>query len=225
MTRPFLGDGDERSRRTNEVNSVHRLSPSRMRGGLAHRKRRSVLAAFRLVAVGALALGLLLASVSSPIARDLSAAERQALNEQILTFEKALRENDYDTVVGTIPPKLMAAIAAKAGIPADQLKRTMIAQMKQVLVSAKFLTFRLDSAGAIIRQAADGTPYVIVPTSVLMEIDDRRLEVTSSTLGFMDEGRWYLLRLENPGMMAILQQAYPFLTNVEIPHESRRTVK
>jgi hypothetical protein len=195
------------------------------RSGLAHPKRRSVLATFRLAAIGALALELLLAAASSAGARDLSTAEREALDMQIATFEKAFRANDYDTVIGTIPPKLMAAIAGKSGVSVDVLRQAMIARTKEGMASVKLLNFRFEATAASIRLGADGTPYAVVPTFMVMELGNKRVEITSSTLGFMDEGRWYLLRLENPSMVALLQQVYPSLANVEVPRESRRTLE
>jgi hypothetical protein len=216
--------GDELSHLANDVNNADGPKPFGMRA-LAHRKRRSAPAAFRFVAIGALALELLLASVSSPSARSLSDAERRALGAQVAAFEKAFSSNDFDMVIATIPPKLMAAIAAKAGVTVERLKQAMSAQMKEGLAKVKFLNFRLDFAGANFRETADGTPYAIVPTFMLADIDNHRVEIKSSTLGFMDEGKWYLLRLENPGMTAILQQVYPFLEKVELPRESMREVQ
>jgi hypothetical protein len=222
MKRSF--PGDELSRLANEADGADGLKPFGMEA-LAHRKRRTVLAAFRFAAIGALALELLLASASSPSARSLTDAERQALGAQVATFEKAFSANDSDTVIATIPPKLMAAIAAKAGVTVEQLKQAMSAQMKEGLAKVKLLNFRLDFAGASFRETADGTPYAVVPTFMLADIDNHRVEIKSPTLGFMDEGKWYLLRLENPGMTAIMQQVYPFLEKVELPRETMREVR
>lgn len=158
-------------------------------------------------------------------ARDFTDAEKSALKGQIERFDAALTGSDFKSVGETIPPKVLEAIAAKAGISMDQLRAALAVQMQMALASVKLVEFDMDVDGAEYRQTGDGTPYVLVPTRTLMETQGQKVEALSHTLALMDGGQWYLLRVSDAQQVDILREVYPSFAGEELPSGSMLPVQ
>ncbi|NTJ44064.1 hypothetical protein G6L28_15795 [Agrobacterium larrymoorei] len=150
-------------------------------------------------------------------ARDFTAAEKAGLGQQIQRFDAALTKSDFKAVSDTIPPKVLQAIASKAGISLEQLRAALTTQMQIALASVKLLEFDMDFDKAQYHEAPDGTPYVLVPTRTLMETEGTKLEAISHTLALVDSGEWYLLRVSDAQQVDILREVYPSFADVELP--------
>jgi hypothetical protein len=84
----------------------------------------------------------------------------------------------------------------------------------------------MDLAAAEQRELADGTPYVLIPTNLVMDAGPAgRLAVSSQTLGLLEnDGAWYLVRISDAGMVGVLRQVYPEFNGVEFPAETIKAV-
>lgn len=170
----------------------------------------------------AAALLVLVLAVAPAAARPLTDAESAALAERVASFDAAMRNRDYDVIIGVIPPKILDHIATGAGTTADVLRPMLAGQMKEIFESVEIESFGMDLAGLEQRELADGEPIVFIPTRTVMDLGAElgRMQVDSQTLGMMDAGDWYLVRVNDTAMVGILRQVYPEFAGVEFPAET-----
>ena len=72
----------------------------------------------------------------------------------------------------------------------------MIEQMTKALAEVKIEAFSMDLANAEYRELQTGEPYALIPTETVMDAaDNGQFKATSQTLALIDEGEWYLLRV------------------------------
>jgi hypothetical protein len=171
-----------------------------------------------------LALALIL-SGGIVAARPLTDAENRALANTVTTFDAAMQDSDYAIVTKTIPPKMLAHLASTAGIEVAALLEMVIEQMKAALAGVKIESFSMDLTKAEYRELQSGEPYVLIPTEMIMDTGETgRFKAKSYTLGLLDEGAWYLLRVET-GQIAIMRQVYPEFIGVEFDSGSVEALK
>jgi hypothetical protein len=174
-----------------------------------------------LVAVLALVL-----AAGTALVRPLSDEESGQLAATVEAFDAAMRGNDYETVVKTIPPRVMAYIAKQAGVEVEALRQIVIAQMKATLAEVKLLSFGMDLAKAEHRELPNGEPYVLIPTETVMDTGEGgKMVARSYTVALNDEGVWYLLRVNDAQQVAIMRQVYPEFAGVEFPGGSVEALK
>ena len=168
-------------------------------------------------AVLVLALGTAL--VAAPVlARDFTDDEKQGLSDAIGKFDDAMKANDFNTVVdASIPPKLMDQMATTYKVPADQLKTTVVQQMQQAMASVKVDSYGMDTASTDYEQAADGTPYALIPTAIVMEVGANKIKSSGETLAIIDDGKWYLLNVGQKQQVDMLKSVYPAFADVTFP--------
>lgn len=160
---------------------------------------------------------LVLCNWQGAAARVFTDDEKAALQAQIEHFETALQQGDFSFVAGSIPPKVLDHIATKAGVDVATLKSAMQTQMQIALASVKFLDFDMDFDKATYKEAPDGTPYVLVPSRSLMETKGQKIEAKTSALALIDDGKWYLVRIDDAQQIDIVREVYPSLATVEFP--------
>lgn len=169
-------------------------------------------------------LALMLASllwVAAAPAREMTAAETTSLGETVTAFDAAMRDNNYERVVDTIPPRVMKHIADSGGTDVETLRPMVVQQMTALLSSVKLNSFGMDLPNAVHKQSAKGEPYSLIPTHIEVVTDTGTTIVKTHTLALLDEGRWYLLRVDDPGQLQILRQVYPDFAGVEFPASSK----
>lgn len=163
----------------------------------------------------------LLAGLAPALARPVSDAEMAALEDRIDSFNAAMTEQDFAEIVGVIPPPVLAHIAEEAKVPVDQLETALVEQMSQIFADVDLISFGMDLDAAEHRELADGTPFVLIPTTTVMEAEGMgRMKVDSHTLGMLDADAWYLVRTSDAAMVGILRKVYPQFTGVEFPAET-----
>ena len=117
----------------------------------------------------------------------------------------------------------VAIEAAKNGD--DKEAMAVIDEMAKALAAVKIVSFGMYLAKAEQRELADGTPYVLVPTEVVMDAGDGKTAVRSHTLALMDADVWYLMRVSDQEQLTILRQVYPEYAGVEFPSGSVEALK
>jgi hypothetical protein len=172
--------------------------------------------------------GLLLAALIafSPVAfaRDLTAEESAAFDQTVADFNAAMGRGDMTAIAEAIPPRAIAYIATSAGITTEQLMAAMMEQMEGVMASVTIESFSMDMENAEHRELADGTPYLVIPTSTTIDMGATgKVTEKSPTLAIMDEGVWYLMRMADPEQVQILVGAYPQFAGVTFPPASTET--
>jgi hypothetical protein len=149
-------------------------------------------------------------------ARDVTDAEKAALAETILSFDAAMRANDMARVMATIPPKVLDAMAEQFSISTEELIAAATQQMQQAMASVLLVSFGMDLEAATYAELADGMPYVLIPTETVMEAPGTgKVRAVSDTLGLIEGGTWYLLRID-AAQLPLLHQVYPGFADVEL---------
>jgi hypothetical protein len=166
----------------------------------------------KLAGAALLALTLL---VAPSIAREATDAEKTALTDTVGSFDTAMKANDIDFLINALPPKMLAEMAAQFGITVDELKTAAIEQSKLAMESVTIITFSMDVANAKYAALADGMPYALIPTETVMDAGTGKIKAVSETLAVLDEGTWYLLRID-AGQLPILHKAYPGFADVAL---------
>jgi hypothetical protein len=163
-----------------------------------------------------LAVPLLLASIAVADARPLNADEKQKLEQAVQSFDTAMRARDYEVVANTIPPRILDFVAKQANIEVDALRTIVVQQMKAALATVKLEGFSMDLADLTEKELANGEPYVLIPTETVMDSEATgKMVAKSDTLALLDQGTWYLLRVNDLQQVAILRQVYPEFASVE----------
>jgi hypothetical protein len=178
---------------------------------------RAVVALFVLLAAGLLPAA----------ARPLTEAESAALAERVAAFDAAMRAEDYASIIEVIPPRVLSHIAERAGAPIDELRAALIGQIEELFASVTLESFGMDVAAAEERELPDGTPFVFIPTGLVMDLGAElgRMAVASQTLGMMDGSDWYLVRIGDAGMVEVLREVYPEFAGIEFPAETITALK
>ncbi len=160
---------------------------------------------------------LLIALAGSAAARDATPAERTALGERVAAFETAVVAGDAQTMMDIVPPRVMPAAAAEAGIPLEAVRAQVVATIDGLMAAVTRFTFDIDFAAARYLELPDGTPYAMIPSVSFIVIGGAAVRTTADTLALLDEGVWYLVRTDEAPQVQILQRLYPLFAAVVFP--------
>jgi hypothetical protein len=158
------------------------------------------------------------ACVTTALARDPSAAERQALAERVAAFTRIVDEKRYGDMLQEMPPRLFATFVKRTGMPEEQLRPLMQAQIDKVMQLGSIDAFKIDVANAAFKVLVSGEPYALIPTTTDMTMQGKRMIARSVTLAMRENGRWYLVRIA-AAQLPILRETYPEFTTVEFPED------
>lgn len=148
------------------------------------------------------------------------------LSETVVAFQKSFAANDVKGILVVMPPKIWAFIRDANKVTDEQLMQGITKALEDTMKTVKILGYRMDVAAATSHQLSDGGYYMLVPTVTEMSITDgEKIVVSSSTLALFEEGKWYLVRINDPQQRAILAQVYPIFAGVTFPEETTETVK
>lgn len=159
-------------------------------------------------------------------AQAITQADRSAVAARIAAFDSAVRESRMEEIFDFLPPRIVDAIAAKAGTTAEEIRPVMAAQMADAFKLVKLVSFGMDVKGAPSAVTPDGRRgYLLVPTETLMELPDgRRLRSKSTTVVLKDDGQWYVVRIDNAQQILMLREVYPEFAGVDFPSGSMAAV-
>ena len=158
------------------------------------------------------ALVILLLGISA-----LNATDNAALKIRILEFENAVKNNNMDSILNVVPPKIMATISEKFNINIEQLQAAMKDAMVNAMASVTMLSFKMDLENAVKKETVAGRIYLLVPTTTTMTLDETEVQSKSHTLAFVDGGTWYLVRISDDQQVQFLKAAYPEFDSVTFP--------
>jgi hypothetical protein len=167
-----------------------------------------------------LAALLVMAVFAGPLAaREPSAQERAGIADRIARFDQQVRSGDLAGIVGIMPPTLKRLMATKFNVPAAGIDAAMIAVMTPLMATVTVEDFKIDLAQAEYRLTPDGQRfYALIPTQTRMTIQKTtKIETKSRTLALVDEGAWYLVRLDQPQQIGMFKEAFPEFAAVEFP--------
>lgn len=170
-----------------------------------------------------LALYLLLAAsalaAASAAAQHISPADRATIAQRIATFDKMMTQGRTGDSLDFVPPRLLATIAAKGGVSVADVKASFATQVAQAMKDVTFVSFGMDLAAATVATTPDKRrTYLLLPTETVIQVTaGPRLRSNTVTLALKEGALWYLVRIDNPGQVALLRAAYPEFAGVDFP--------
>ena len=169
-------------------------------------------------------LSVILGSAGGALAR--ATADRVSLERAVEAFETAMRKGDYDTVVQTIPPRVMARIAEDFGVDVPGARKATIDLMRKTFEEVELLDFGMETDGVGIVAEEGAPPHAILPTFTLLYADGLgKVRGETPTLALWTDDRWYLLRVDGPGPAQMLGELYPGLEDVAFPEATMDIVE
>ena len=149
------------------------------------------------------------------IARDVTDAEKAALADRVADYQQAFIDKDYNAILDGSSPRFYEHVAAQAGATVPELREFLIEQSKRVMAAATIEAHELDLDAAQYLKTKYDTPYVLIPTRVVLNMPGRgRFEIIRETLAIIDDDKWWLMRITDTEQASVLQQVYPSLTNI-----------
>jgi len=146
-------------------------------------------------------------------------AERVALDQLLGRYEGAVDRRDMAAVVNMMPPRVFTHMSAQSGMSVDQLKAMVVklsGGVMDMIGESKF-----DHDAVVFKELSDGSRYALVPTTTIVKLKDGpTYRAKSHTLAVLEDGNWYLMRVNEPKQLIILHGAYPAFSNVELPQGS-----
>ncbi len=172
--------------------------------------------------VAALALSLALASAA--VAAELTAEQRSSLETRIAGFEQGVLDSDMSVVIHGVPDAMLETIVKPYNMTIDEFVTATQAGYAQALKTIKIVSFEMDLSAAQIESTADGAPYALIPTDSVVDRGLGNILTKSDTLAFLEQGKWYLLRTEDPRMVDLFKKTYPAFADVDIKPATSETV-
>ena len=151
-------------------------------------------------------------------ARDLTAADKEAIGARADTFQAAMSDGNIASMVSEMPPRIFAFMAARAGVSEEQLTAGIIFAMQAASQTVTVEYAEIEFAKATYHVTDNGTPYALIPTRVVLWAEEiGRIATIEQTLALEDNGHWYLLRVSEIQQLAILREVYPSFVGVDFP--------
>jgi hypothetical protein len=152
------------------------------------------------------------------IAEQLSADDSALLQTRVDSFNAAFLNGDFPEVMSAMPAKMKTFIAENAGVTIEALDAAMIEQTKAAMATVTVDQFDMAMGDATSDVTPEGRPYSLIPTATLMTIENvGKVQGTSSTLAMKDEGKWYLVRIDDENQVNLLRAVYPDFGAIDFP--------
>ena len=181
---------------------------------------------WRHLVYGLLTVFLLSAAPVCVFADTFSNEEIASLSQSAQSFEKAIATNDADQIAHGIPPKIWNFLIEKSKITDAQLLEGIKHSIQKSAEIVTIASFKMNVDHAVAKQLADGFRYTLIPTDTVLTIKGAGKKIVhAQTLAFVDEGKWYLVRISDPVQTAILKLVYPSFADVEFPKEVSENMK
>ncbi len=137
---------------------------------------------------------------------------------------RALAEKRYGELITGMPPRLLPKISERSGIALDVLRPALEAQMTTIMAESSIDSFIVDGTKAEFKALPNGKIYALLPTEVRMTVQGSKGVSSGHTIGIIDDGMWYLVRLAAE-QAAIFRDAYPEYADIEVPKDKLEFTK
>ncbi|MEM7445690.1 MAG: hypothetical protein AAF414_20380 [Pseudomonadota bacterium] len=154
-------------------------------------------------------------------AKDLPDADGAELADIVARYEAAFLERNHWAIGAAMPPRVLEQYVASRG--ALDMERELwialfVADSEELdrQLGSVIEAFALDLANARAEETSDGTPYVVIPsTTVVQARTGERVRISSPYVALLDDGTWYLLNVGLGGPNLSIEEAYPSFEGIE----------
>ena len=150
-------------------------------------------------------------------ARDVTEADREAIDARIAELDGYMEAGDMGAVSEVVPPAIFETMAAELDLSVDELLAAMTQAMEQMMTQVEIVSFEMRPEGVEGRDTASGRPYLLVPTETVMRAEGQTLRNESITVAMEEGGEWFLVRVDDMNQIAMLRKAFPDFEGVEFP--------
>lgn len=153
--------------------------------------------------------------------------ELTAITERVDAFNAAFTSGDMAAVFDYMPAKILSDLATQSGLSEESLMAAMKEQIDLAMASVTIDEFGMDMATANWAMTPDGSRgYAMIPTFTVMTVEGMgKVRSEGETLSFSDEGKWFLVRVDDPSQVQLLTAAYPEFTGVTFEPASMTAVE
>ncbi|MFM2390832.1 MAG: hypothetical protein RLZZ437_2387 [Pseudomonadota bacterium] len=154
-------------------------------------------------------------------------AERAAITQRVDAFNAAFTGGDMAAVFDYMPGKILSSLAAQSGLSEEALMAAMKEQIEIAMETVTIDDFGMDMNAATWATTPDGSRgYAMIPTFTVMTVDGvGKMRSEGDTLSFEDEGKWFLVRVDDPSQVQLLTASYPEFTGVTFEPASLTAVE
>lgn len=152
-------------------------------------------------------------------------SERSRLEQTLGQFVGAMVGARYDEVVGFLPPGVVAELAERGGVDEETFRTGMASETATGMQEVELRLVQFHTTMMQVGEGSDGEPYALVPLSIEMDIGDARYFGRSHTFAHLENGEWYLLRVEDELHKHVLLTAYPQYEDVQFIPETLEEIE
>lgn len=162
-------------------------------------------------------LAFVLAFTTSTIGQELSSKDEADLKARLNSYEEAVKAWDIETILGTLPPKIVSMQADEAGVTKEVFSAAMTDRAKQLREIVTIISHSLLWNETKVRQTSEGRMFVLIPTHTVMSMKEKKGLATNHLLSFADDGAWHLVRISDSQQAEMLVRAYPEFNGIAFP--------
>jgi len=151
-------------------------------------------------------------------ARPLTPAEYASLNIVIGTYAADMEQLEFGGVMKVVPDRIINHYSGIVEMSPEQFRKMMATQTNEIMSHVTIHSFKvsLHSLDVTEAQNTDETAviYAVVPYAMLMSLNGKPYNETSTLLALYETGQWWLVRFD-PTQTEQLIVVYPFLKDVD----------
>lgn len=133
-------------------------------------------------------------------------------------MEAASLSEDAAAMMGSMPPTLIEAMAADAGVAPERFRGMIRASIEAVMAAVDVEAFDIDVDAASSGRTGTDRAYVVIPTRGTMLVDGTdRVRVEMTTLAIEDGGEWFMMSIDDDVQIERLHDAFPDMAAVTFP--------
>lgn len=146
------------------------------------------------------------------------AADKAGVEQAAAGYDRAFTSGDMSTVLDLLPPQVVSYLSRQmGGMSLGQMKESMSKQMDVFMADITINELRMDTNRMTSGETSAGRAYAFIPTTVTVTAEGKTRTQRNQTLALEDEGRWYIVRLEQPQQFELVKQVYPDFAGVRQP--------
>ncbi len=173
-----------------------------------------------------IALTLLKLATAPLSASEFSKEKKTELGKVLIDFQSIFTKKDYSRFADFMPPKVWTHIKVKSGISDQQLRNAFVKVVQDTFEKVELAEFSINIVAATQHDLPNGEAYLLIPTRTKVVMPESGYAIfESQTLAFLDQDKWYLVRISDLQQQIFLKAAYPEFGAVEFPAQSENYFK
>ncbi len=157
-------------------------------------------------------------------ALDNEAAHVEAIQQAVTEFRRAFDAEDFETVIdASVTPRAFAHIVQQTDLTEEALRAQIVGVLASTMAAVTFESYTMDTSAVEVNELENGTLYAFIPTEMVMENDGSRIRVATGTMALLEDGKWYLVRID-PAQISSLKQVYPEFSDIDFPEGKREVL-